>query len=108
MQFVKTLHGQYFRIIVLPKKGVNYKKLCIPTKHRKPNFYMINIHTQGYITLNKYTVGNDKLYVCMDDDLFSFTNNFVKKIFDGERITMGDLNFRQSTLDRKTSQNSFF
>ena len=41
----------------LPKKPVNYNKLCFPTKQRKLNFHIINIHTQGYITLNKYIIG---------------------------------------------------
>ena len=41
----------------LPKKRVNYDKLRFPTKQRKPYFHIINIHTQGYITLNKYIIG---------------------------------------------------
>ena len=43
---------------LLPKKRVTYKKLCFLTKHRKLNFCMINVHTQSYIALNKYIIGN--------------------------------------------------
>ena len=53
----QTLHGQDFRIIFLPEKRVNYDKLRFPTKQRKLYFHIINIHTQGYITLNKYIIG---------------------------------------------------
>ena len=31
--------------------------LVFRTKQRKLYFHIINIHTQGYITLNKYTIG---------------------------------------------------
>ena len=43
----------------LPKKHVNYDKICFPTKQRKLYFHLINIHTQAYITLNKYIIGID-------------------------------------------------
>ena len=33
------------------QKRVNYNQLPFPTKQCKLYFYMINIHTQGYITL---------------------------------------------------------
>ena len=34
----QTLHGYDFRIICLPKKCVNYNKLCLPTKQCKLYF----------------------------------------------------------------------
>ena len=54
MQFVTRIK---FQKNVLPKKRVNYDKLRFLTKQRKLDFYIINIHTQGYITLNKYIIG---------------------------------------------------
>ena len=53
----QTLHGQNFRIIFFTKKGVHYNKLCFPTKKCKLCFHMIDIHTRGYITLNRYIIG---------------------------------------------------
>ena len=41
----------------LPRKRVNYDILRSPTKQRKTYFHIINIHTQGYITLNKCIIG---------------------------------------------------
>ena len=41
----------------LHKKSVNYDKLRFPKKkQRKLYFHIINIHTQGYITRNKYII----------------------------------------------------
>ena len=41
-----------------PKKTMNYDKLCFLTTQRKINFHIKkNIHTQGYVTLNKYIIG---------------------------------------------------
>ena len=52
----QTLHGQDFRIIVLPEKRVNYNILRFPTNPRELYFHIVNIHTQGYTTLNKYII----------------------------------------------------
>ena len=41
----------------LPKKSVNNKKLPFATKQRTLYFHIINVHTQGYITLKKYIIG---------------------------------------------------
>ena len=57
MQFVTNFTRIKFQNNCLPKKRVNYDKLCFPTKQRKLYFHIINIHTQGYITLNKYIIG---------------------------------------------------
>ena len=44
--------------IFSPKKRANYDNLCFFfTKQRKLYFHIINIHTQGHITLNKYIIG---------------------------------------------------
>ena len=50
---------------------VNYDKLCFPTKQRKLYFQKINIHTQGYITRNKYIIAIDIiLFYCLWSLLF--------------------------------------
>ena len=54
----RTLKEQDFRITLLPKKRINYDKLCFPTKQVKLYFQIINIHTQGYITHNKFIICN--------------------------------------------------
>ena len=56
-QFVTNLTRTKFQNICLPKKRVNYDKLRFPTKECKLYFHMINIHTQGYITLHYYIIG---------------------------------------------------
>ena len=61
MQFVTNFTQIKFQNNFLPLKRVNYKKLCFPIKKRKLNFHIINIHTQGYITLNKYIIGIDSI-----------------------------------------------
>ena len=59
MPFVTTFTWMIFKNNCLPQKRVNYDKLCFPTKEQKVSFYIINIHTQGYITLNKYVALSD-------------------------------------------------
>ena len=59
MQFVTNFTQIKCQNIFLPKKCVNYDKLCFLTKQYKLYFHIINIHTQGYITLNKYIIGID-------------------------------------------------
>ena len=56
MQFVTNFTRTKCQNNFLPKKHVNYDKLCFPTKQRKLYFHLINIHTQAYITLNKYII----------------------------------------------------
>ena len=51
------LYTDKFQNNFLPKKSINYDKLRFPTKQRKLYFHIINIHTKGYITLNKYIIG---------------------------------------------------
>ena len=57
MQFVTNFKLIKFQNNCLPKKRVNYGKLHFPTKHSKLYFHIINIHSQGYITLLKYIIG---------------------------------------------------
>ena len=57
MQFVTNLTRIKFQNNCLPKISANYDKLRLPTKQRKLCFHIINIHTQGYITLHKYIIG---------------------------------------------------
>ena len=57
MQFVTNFTRIKFQNNCIPKKRINYDKLRFPTKQRKLNFYIIIIHTQGYITFNKYIIG---------------------------------------------------
>ena len=57
MHFVTNFTRIKFQKKNLPRKSVNYDKLRFPTKQRKLYFHIINIHTQGYITLNKYIIG---------------------------------------------------
>ena len=57
MQFVTNCRRIKCQNYFLPKKQVNYDKLHFPTKQRKLHFHIINIHTQGYITLIKYIIG---------------------------------------------------
>ena len=57
MEFVTNCTQIKCQNYLLPKKQVNYDKQPIRTKQRKLYFYIINIHTQGYITLNKYIIG---------------------------------------------------
>ena len=57
MQFVTNFTRIKFWNNFLPKKGVNYDKLCYPKKQRNLYFHILNMHTQGYITLNKYIIG---------------------------------------------------
>ena len=40
-----------------PKKTRKLQQASFPTKQRKLHLHIINIHTQGYITLNKYIIG---------------------------------------------------
>ena len=56
MQFVTNFTRIKFQNNFLPKR-VNYDKLRFPTKQGKLYFHITNIHTQGYITLNKYLIG---------------------------------------------------
>ena len=48
MQFVTNFTRITFQNSFLPNKLVNYDKL---------HFHIINLRTQGYITLNKYIIG---------------------------------------------------
>ena len=57
MQFVTNFTRIRCQNNCLPKKGVNYDKLPFPTKQRKLYFHIINIHTQCYITRNRYIIG---------------------------------------------------
>ena len=57
MQFVTNFTRIKVQNNLLPKKHENYDKLRFPTKQRKLYFHIINIHTQGYTTLNKYIIG---------------------------------------------------
>ena len=57
MQVVKNFTRIKFQNNFLPKKRVNYDKLYFPTKQHNLYFHIINNHTQGYITLNKYIFG---------------------------------------------------
>ena len=57
MQFVTNFTQIKIQNIFLPKKRVSYDKLQFPTKQRKLYFHIINNHTQGYITHNKYIIG---------------------------------------------------
>ena len=54
MQFVTNFTRIKCLNNFLPKKRVNYGKLRFPKTQCKLYFHIINIHTQGYITLNKY------------------------------------------------------
>ena len=54
MQFVTNFTRIKFQNIFLPKKRVNYNKLRFQKIQRKLYFHIINIHTHGYITHNKY------------------------------------------------------
>ena len=54
MQLVTNFTRITFQNNCLPKNRVNYDNLLYPTKL---DFHIINIHTQGYITLNKYMIG---------------------------------------------------
>ena len=56
-QFVTNFTQIKCQTNLLPKKRVNYDKLRFPTKQGKLYFHIINIHTQGYITLYKYIIG---------------------------------------------------
>ena len=57
MQFVTNFTRLKFQNDFLPKKRVNYDKLCFTTKQRKLYFHIVSTHTQGYITLKEYIVG---------------------------------------------------
>ena len=57
MQFLTKVTWIKCQNYFVPKKRVNFDKLCFPTKKCKLYFHMINIQTQGYITLNKYILG---------------------------------------------------
>ena len=57
MQIVTKFTRMKFQNSLLSQKGVKYDKICFLTKQRKVNFHIINIHTEGYITLNKYIIG---------------------------------------------------
>ena len=57
MQFVTNFKQIKCQNNCLPKKRVHYDNLPFPTKQRKFYFHIINIHTQGYITLNKCIIG---------------------------------------------------
>ena len=57
MQLVTNFKWIKFLNNLLPKKRANCNKLHVPKKQRKSYFYIINIHTQAYITLNKYNIG---------------------------------------------------
>ena len=59
LKFVTNLKRKIFLNNFLPKKRVNYDKLHFPTIQCKLYFHIINIHTQGYITLNRYIIGID-------------------------------------------------
>ena len=56
MQFVTNFTRIRFQnnFFTRKTKRLNYDKLRFPTKQHKLYFHIINIHTQGYITLNKY------------------------------------------------------
>ena len=51
MQFVTNFRRIKCPNNFLPENRVNYVKLRFWTKQRKLYFHIINIHTQGYITL---------------------------------------------------------
>ena len=51
------LHTDKMSKYIFTQKRINYDKLHFLTKQRKLNFHLINIHTQGYITLNTYIIG---------------------------------------------------
>ena len=57
MQFVTNFTRIKCQNNFLPEKRVNYNKLHLLIKQRKLYFHIINIHTQGYITLNRYILG---------------------------------------------------
>ena len=42
---------------IYSESALIYYKLCLPTKQRKLDFHIVNIHTHGYITLNKNIFG---------------------------------------------------
>ena len=56
MQFVTKFTQTRFQNNFLPEKRVNYDNIRFPTKQRKLYFHIINSHSQGYITLNKYII----------------------------------------------------
>ena len=58
MQFVTNCTRIKFQNNFLPKKRVNYDKQSLLTKQSKLYFHIINIHTHGYITINKYIIAN--------------------------------------------------
>ena len=57
MQFLTNFTRIKSQNIFLPKRRVIYDKLRFPTNQQKLYFHIINIHTHGYITLNKYIIG---------------------------------------------------
>ena len=57
MQFVINFTWISFQNNFLPQKRVNYDKLYFLTKQHNLYFQIINTHTQGYITFNKYLFG---------------------------------------------------
>ena len=71
MQIVTNFTLIKFQNIFLPKKRVNHNKQSLPTKQRTLYFHIIDIHTQGYIALNKYiigiaSIGLPKVNLCRD------------------------------------------
>ena len=57
MKFVTNFTWIKLQNNFLPKKRINYNKVCFPTKQHKHYFDILNIHAQGCITLNKYIIG---------------------------------------------------
>ena len=57
MPFVTNCTGIKCQNNFVPKKRINYDKLPFPTKQHKLFFWIIYIHTKGYITLTKYIIG---------------------------------------------------
>ena len=56
MQVVQTLHRQNIRIFVYPKRR-KLRQAMFSDKTAKTFFSHNKIHTQGYITLNRYIIG---------------------------------------------------
>ena len=61
MQFVTNYSRRTFQTNFLPKKRINCDKLRFPKKKHELYFHIININTQGYITLNKYIICIDSI-----------------------------------------------
>ena len=57
MQFITNFTRIKCQNCFLPPKTRKLGQAIIPTKQRKLYFHIINIHAQGYITLNNNIIG---------------------------------------------------